>query len=56
MAKIGIGFLALDLLFMNVMGIIYITEHNLSREFATILLLGFVFTVIPLVFFYGKEV
>jgi len=56
MAKLGLSFLALDLLFMNVLGVVYITENNLSREFATILLLGFVFTVIPLVYFYGKEI
>ena len=56
MAKLGLIFFGFALLIATSLGVVYIAENGLSQKFAILLLLGFVFTVIPLVYFYGKEV
>lgn len=56
MAKLGLGFFGFALLIVFSLGVVYIAENDLSQKFALFLLPGFVFMVIPLIYFYGKEI
>jgi len=56
MFRFGVGLVTIAIFILAVLGVIYAAENNLREAIAVPFLFGFVCIVIPLVYFYGKEI